>query len=229
MAWGKASRAGGKVSIVRTDPAKRRTPRSDVSLPKLEPSPTHSTNDASGNSPMRTDPAKRPRSDPKLGCNLAIGGLRARLGNLFSCQPQTINVKRDGIVHLTLDLALRSTGGNAARQIGRIGGVAGRGVFDNDQITVHLSPACFKILFFVPGARSWPGLPEIVTSPRLLECLYWRWLPRVRSRYPTIFFDEFYGFSDFHPRDAIVRLSVVNGGGGEAPSGDLISLLMVCQ
>ena len=46
---------------------------------------------------------------------------------------------------------------------------------------------------------------------------------------PTIFFDEFDGFSDFHPRDAIVRLSVVNSGGGEAPSGDLISLLKVCQ
>ena len=30
---------------------------------------------------------------------------------------------------------------------------------------------------------------------------------------PTIFFDEFYGFSDFHPRDAIVRLGVVNSSG----------------
>lgn len=156
-ARGRGCLSGRKGSIGRTYPAKR-TPRS-ARLPCC------------------------PGSPAPLGCNVAIGSLRARLGNLFSCQPQTINVKRDGIMHLALDLSLRSTGGNAARQIGRIGGVAGRGVFDNDQITVHLSPACFRILFFVPGARSWPGLPEIVTSPRLLECLYWRWLPRVRSRY----------------------------------------------
>ncbi len=33
---------------------------------------------------------------------------------------------------------------------------------------------------------------------------------------PTIFFDEFDGFPDFHPRDAIVRASFVNTVGEEA-------------
>ena len=35
----------------------------------------------------------------------------------------------------------------------------------------------------VPGASSSPGLPAMVTNPRLVGCLNWRWLPRVRSRY----------------------------------------------
>ena len=71
----------------------------------------------------------------------------------------------------------------AARQVRRIRLETRGGLFDDDKVTAHLSPACFRILFFVPGARSSPGCPAIVTSPRLCGCLYCRWLPRVRSRY----------------------------------------------
>ena len=35
----------------------------------------------------------------------------------------------------------------------------------------HFRPACFKMLFCVPGARSSPGLPGTVTRPSLLACL----------------------------------------------------------
>ena len=33
-----------------------------------------------------------------------------------------------------------------------------------------------------PTGKSLPGLPGIVTSPGLVGCLYWRWLPRIRMR-----------------------------------------------
>ena len=33
------------------------------------------------------------------------------------------------------------------------------------------------MLFQVPGGRSSPGLPGMVTRPVLTGCLYWRWLP----------------------------------------------------
>jgi len=50
-------------------------------------------------------------------------------------------------------------------------------------VIAHFNPACLRILFCVPGARSSLGFPAIVTTPFFLSCLYCRWLPRVRSRY----------------------------------------------
>ena len=38
------------------------------------------------------------------------------------------------------------------------------------------------MLFKVPGAKSSPGLPGIVTRPGFTGCLYCLWLPRVRAR-----------------------------------------------
>jgi hypothetical protein len=42
--------------------------------------------------------------------------------------------------------------------------------------------ACFKMLLNVPGARSSPGCPAIVTRPGFLGCLYCLWLPYVTTR-----------------------------------------------
>ena len=61
----------------------------------------------------------------------------------------------------------------------------------NDYGVLHgsacsFSPDCFNMLFQVPGGRSSPGLPGMVTRPGLTGCLYWRWLPLVRTnRHPS--------------------------------------------
>jgi len=45
----------------------------------------------------------------------------------------------------------------------------------------YFRPACFKMLFCVPRARSSLGFPGTVTRPGLDPCLYWRWLPFVAT------------------------------------------------
>ena len=40
-----------------------------------------------------------------------------------------------------------------------------------------MSPACRRMLFSVPGARSSFGCPATVTRPGFVGCLYCRWLP----------------------------------------------------
>src|SRR3972149_11623251 len=45
-----------------------------------------------------------------------------------------------------------------------------------------LKPACLSTLLSVPGARSSPGWPAIVTRPGFRPCLNWRWLPLVATK-----------------------------------------------
>lgn len=47
----------------------------------------------------------------------------------------------------------------------------------------YFKPACFRMLFSVPGASSSFECPGTVTSPFLSACLYCRWLPRVLTIY----------------------------------------------
>jgi hypothetical protein len=44
-------------------------------------------------------------------------------------------------------------------------------------------PACFRMLFSVPGGNVSLNLPAIVVVPGLTTCRNWRWLPVTRSRY----------------------------------------------
>src|SRR5215471_3856740 len=69
---------------------------------------------------------------------------------------------------------------DAARQIRHISRIIAFGLFNHNRVAhqrCSFSPACFK------SAKSSDGLPAIVTRPGLLECLNWRWLPRVATKY----------------------------------------------
>ena len=59
----------------------------------------------------------------------------------------------DGVVHFAFDAVSRLTRGDAAGEIGRIGGIAGRSFFNDDQVPARFNPACLRILFCVPGAK----------------------------------------------------------------------------
>jgi len=74
-------------------------------------------------------------------------------------------VEFNGVVHFAFDTISGRARGNATREIGRIGGIAGGSFLNNDQVATHFNPACFRILFCVPGARSSPGFPAMVTTP----------------------------------------------------------------
>src|SRR5579864_8740305 len=104
-----------------------------------------------------------------------------RFGNREAFFPQTVQMKRDGVLHLSFNFLLCPTCRNAARKVGRVRGVTSRRLFDHDQVFHCFNPACFKTLFSVPGERSSPGLPGTVTSPGFDACLNCRCEPRCRT------------------------------------------------
>jgi hypothetical protein len=70
---------------------------------------------------------------------------------------KTADMKVDCLRHMDLGVLRGVTGRYAPRQIGGIRRIVGAGVFDDDEIFVHcylFSPACLRMLFKVPGARS---------------------------------------------------------------------------
>src|SRR5262245_26920998 len=90
----------------------------------------------------------------------------------------------DSVADLLLGLLRRLTRGDAAGEIRHISRIVALRLFDHNRVTHHgfsLRPACFNMLFNVPGAKSCPGLPAIVTRPGLIGCRNWRWLPLVAT------------------------------------------------
>jgi hypothetical protein len=96
----------------------------------------------------------------------------AWLRNRESLLSQAINVKPDCLSHILFDLLSSLTCRHTARQVRRVSREACGSRLDDNQILAHFSPACFKILFRVPGASSSPGRPGTVTSPAFDRCLY---------------------------------------------------------
>ena len=99
------------------------------------------------------------------GTYFAVGCLRTRRRDRFSRTAQAVEVEFNGVVHFAFDTVSRLARGDTAGEIGRIGGIAGRSFFNDDQVPAHFNPACLRILFCVPGARSSLGFPAIVTTP----------------------------------------------------------------
>src|SRR5260370_13905504 len=92
----------------------------------------------------------------------------------------------DCVPDLRLDSLYGVPRRDAARQVRHIGRIVAFRFFDYDRVPHHrcsFRPACFKILFCVPGAKSSEGLPAMATRPDLLACLNSRWLPRVATKY----------------------------------------------
>ena len=90
-------------------------------------------------------------------------------------------MKRNRVLHLSLDIVASTAGRNATRKVGRVRGVAGRGLLDDDQILHGFNPDCLRILFNVPGATSSLRFPATVTRPGLVACLNCRCEPRCRT------------------------------------------------
>lgn len=109
-------------------------------------------------------------------CDLAIGRPGSRLGHRAVRKPQPLDVELDCIMHLDLNVLPGAPSSHATRQVRRIGREARRGLLDDDEISADFSPDCFPMLFWVPGARSAPGLPGTVTTPGRAACVSWRWL-----------------------------------------------------
>ena len=95
---------------------------------------------------------------------------------------QPFKVKRNCLANIFLNFAFRFPRGNATRKIRAIRGKVPRCSFNDYEIFAHCSPACLRMLFKVPGGKSWPDCPATVTRPGLELCLNWRWLPFVRAK-----------------------------------------------
>ena len=123
-----------------------------------------------------------------LGGDVDVGGGDLRgLGHGLAALLEPFDVEGDGVAHLGFDVLARGAGGDAARQVGRVGGVVGAvAALDHDQVSPlghrsSFNPACLTMLAQVLGCKVSDGLPAIVTRPGRSGCRYWRWLPRVRA------------------------------------------------
>ena len=120
-----------------------------------------------------------------------------RFWNRQTVFEQTSDVHSDCLMHsgrgLKASLACRHTAG----EVRRVGRVVRLRFFDYDKEAMHLqfpfpllgfcNCACFKTLPRVPGARSSPGWPAMVTRPAFAGCLNCLWLPLVATRYQPSF------------------------------------------
>jgi hypothetical protein len=99
--------------------------------------------------------------------------------------PHTVDVKFNSLFDQPQDFGSAFGYGDASRQVGDVSSKAGFTFFDYDGVahafycSYFFNPACFKILFDVPGGTSMLGFPETVTVPGWFECLSCRWLPFV--------------------------------------------------
>src|SRR6185503_10148854 len=79
-------------------------------------------------------------------------------GNRQAFFTHKVEMAVDRFLNVALGFLFGVPGGDAAGQIGHISAVARAGFLENDG-EVHLSPACFLMLFDVPAATSSPGCP----------------------------------------------------------------------
>jgi len=98
-------------------------------------------------------------------------------------------VKLDGFMNQLQDFFLRIRSSYAAGQVRHVGAKTSFTFLNYNSVSqfivppVYFKPACFRILFNVPGGTSTFGLPDTVTVPDLFGFLNWRWLPFVRAKY----------------------------------------------
>jgi len=89
---------------------------------------------------------------------------------------EALNVEFDCLTDLTLCLFPSYTGRDTTGEIGYVRRKIRPGVLDHhcithEKVTHFLNPACLRILFSVPGAKSSPSFPATVTRPALPGCL----------------------------------------------------------
>lgn len=127
----------------------------------------------------RMEPVKKSRGrlPRKLsGCRDVFGD-GARLGNRVSVFPHAGQVHLNGFAHQLGSFFHGGASGDASWKVRNVRAVATSGLFEQNGVSHHFNPACFRMLFRVFGSRSIEGWPAIVTRPFLVGCLYWQWLP----------------------------------------------------
>ena len=82
--------------------------------------------------------------DELLRGNLNVGRRAARLGDGQSLGLEAVEMKRNCVLHLSLDFLPRATGRDATRKVRRVGGVTGSGAFDDDQVLSWFRPGLLK-------------------------------------------------------------------------------------
>ena len=118
----------------------------------------------------------------RSGRDFDHGRVCLRLRRRHALGAHSCEMQFDRSAHCDLDFRLRCARGDATRQIRREGGVTGGRSLDDDENS-HFRPACLRMLWRVPGARSSEGRPATVTNPGFVGCLNCWWLPVVRARY----------------------------------------------
>lgn len=84
-------------------------------------------------------------------------------------------MKLDGFPKMLFGLLDALTRGNASGKIWNVARIISIRLFDYNRVPhypVSFKPACFKILFMVPAAKSSFRLPGTVTRPDFIWCLY---------------------------------------------------------
>jgi len=126
-------------------------------------------------------------------------------------------------------------GRDAAWKVGNISRIVALCLFDDNGVTdavfLHFfRPACLRMLFKVPGARSSFGLPATVTRPTFFECLNWRWLPSVTTRHqPSALSTRFHKYSPVSGGSNLVSgaVATVLNVGAAVLSGELPRLRLL--
>jgi len=95
-----------------------------------------------------------------------------RLWNRITVLLQSLNVKSNRVLYERNDFIPGLRSGNAPRQIRDVSPESVLTLLNDNQVLHkrYLSPACFKMLFSVPGGTSIPGIPETVTVPGFCGC-----------------------------------------------------------
>ena len=87
---------------------------------------------------------------------------------------QTFYVKFNGFLNEFQNLFAGFSRSNTTWEVRNVSPEASFTFFDNDGIShihTYFKPACFRILFSVPGGMSMPGFPDTVTVPGFVRCL----------------------------------------------------------
>src|SRR5579864_3015774 len=101
-----------------------------------------------------------------------VGRIGPRLRNRLAMLRHAFKMKSNRLLHLPLNLFASYACRNTPVEIRRVRGGARSSLLHDNQIFFHrFSPACFKMLFGVPGPRSSFGFPGTVTRPVLIDCL----------------------------------------------------------
>src|SRR5207248_1047027 len=125
----------------------------------------------------------------QLCSDLDVLNARGGFGDGLTVFAQAFDVKLDGFMNQLQDFFLGIRSSDTAGQVRHVGAKTSFTFLDYHSISqffvppVYFKPACFRILFNVPGGTSTLGFPDTVTVPGWFGFLNWRWLPFVRAKY----------------------------------------------